>query len=105
METKYNLKITPSAANDLDGIYAYICETLHTPTSAQNLMDSIEAAFLSLQDVPYRCELSRNETLREKGYRKLVINSYVALYLVDNHAKQVIIARVFYGAMDYEKYL
>ena len=105
MESTYNLKIAPAAGDDLDGIYAYISETLSAPMAAQNLIDKIENSFLSLCVAPYRCELSRNEALRGKGYRRLVVNNYVALYLVDDHTKQVIVARVFYGAMDYEKYI
>jgi plasmid stabilization system protein ParE len=35
----------------------------------------------------------------------LVIHKYVVLYSVDEENKTVIVMRVFYGAMDYEKYV
>lgn len=105
METEYSLKITPAAEEDLDGIYSYISKTLSAPVAAQNLRQKIKKRFLSLRDNPYQCELSRNEILAGKGYRRAVVDNFVGLYLVDDAKKLVIVARVFYGAMDYEKYL
>ena len=105
MEAEYKFKVTPAAADDLDAIDTYITDTLYAPAAALNLMAEFEKSFCSLCAAPYRCELSRNESLREKGYRRLVVKNYVALYLVDDTEKLVIIARVFYGAMDYEKYV
>ena len=105
MENKYKLKITPVAENDLDEIYYYISNSLLAPIPAQNLMDKIENSFKMLCDFPYKSELSKHELLRQKGYRKMIVDNYVAMYLVDEQSKVVIIARVFYGAMDYEKYI
>ena len=105
MEPEYRLKVTPAAEEDLDGIYLYISETLSAPTASQNLRAKIKKRFLSLCDNPYQCELSRNEILAKKGYRRAVVDNYVGLYLIDETKKRVIIARVFYGAMDYEKYI
>ncbi|MEW5921599.1 MAG: type II toxin-antitoxin system RelE/ParE family toxin [Bacillota bacterium] len=105
MESRYKLRVTPAAENDLDEIYNYISNSLLAPIPAQNLMDKIENSIKKLCDFPYKCELSRNELLGQKGYRKLVVDNYVILYLVDEQSKVVIIARVFYGAMDYEKYI
>jgi len=105
METEYSYKVTPAAESDLDSIDTYITDTLFAPLAAMNLINEFESQFRSLCDNPYRCELSRNPTLAAKGYRRLVVKKYVALYLVEETKKIVIIARVFYGAMDYEKYV
>ena len=105
MESEYKLKATPAAENDLDGIYSYISDTLHAPIASQNLRAKIKERFLSLCDNPYQCELCRNEILARKGYRRAVVDNYLGLYLVDEEKKWVIVARVFYGAMDYEKHL
>ena len=105
MEIEYNYKITPAAADDLDAIDTYISKKLHNPVAALDLMDEFERQFCSLCDFPYRCELSRNPILAEKGYRRLAVNNYVALYLVNEAEQLVIIARVFYGAMKYEEYV
>lgn len=105
MEDRFKLKVTPAAEHDLDEIYTYITNSLVALSVADNLLEDIEKQILSLCDFPHRCEYSRNEILRDKGYRKLVIHNYVVLYLVDDKSKTVIVMRVFFGAMDYEKYL
>ena len=101
----YKLKITEAAFDDLDAIYKYIDEQLLEPVIAQNITDEIEKQIRSLTDFPHRCALSRNELLAKKGYRILVVKNYVAPYLVNESPKQVIVARVFHGSMDYEKYI
>ena len=105
MENKYKLKITLSAEIDLDEIYNYISNSLFAPMAAQKLMDNIEDAIEKLCYFPYKHELSRNNLLSQKGYRKLVIDKYIVLYLVNERSKTIIVARVFYGGMDYEKYI
>lgn len=105
MKSEYKLVVTLAAGNDLDEVFEYISNSLLAPLSAQNLPDRIENNIKRLCVFPYKCELSRNELLGQKGYRKLIVDSYVALYLIDEESKTVIIARVFYGAMNYEKFL
>lgn len=105
MEDRFQLKITPAAAHDLDQIYYYITNGLVAPQAADDLLDDIETAILSLGNFPYRCQYSQNEILRHKGYRRLIVHKYVVLYSVDEENKTVIVMRVFYGAMDYEKYV
>lgn len=95
MEDKFHLKITPAATHDLDEIYYYIYNNLLASQAADNLLDDIEKAILSLCNFPYRCEYSHNEILRYKGYRRLVIHKYVVLYSVDEENKTVIVMRVF----------
>lgn len=105
MESRYKLKFTFSAEFDLNEIYIYISNNLSAPETAQRLMGRMEDSINKLCAFPFQCELSRNELLRAKGYRKLVVESYIVLYLVDEESKTVIIARVFYGSMDYDKYI
>lgn len=105
MESRYKLFVTAAAEADLDAIYAYISEDLHAESAAWSLMERIENEITALCKAPFRCEQSRNESLGQKGYRRLVVKNYVVLYLVDELESAVIIARVFYGAMDYERYI
>lgn len=105
MEDRFQLRVTPAAEHDLNEIYYHITNNLGAPQAADNLLDDIEKQILSLCDFQHRCEYSRNEILRDKGYRKLVIHNYVVLYLVDDKSKTVIVMRVFHGAMDYKKYI
>ncbi len=49
MENKYTIKLLPRAYLDLEGIYAYITETLIEPGIAAKLADSLENAIFSLE--------------------------------------------------------
>lgn len=105
METKFKIKITVAAEKDLDEIYNYIIINFCSSSIAQNLMNKIESGIMKLSNFPYKHELSRDKVLKAKGYHKLLINNYVVLYLIDIENSNIIVARIFYGAMDYNKYV
>ena len=93
MSTKYQVKVTSMASNDLHEIYSYISEKLFAEISAKNLMREIDNAITSLNEMSYRHNLSLDKTLREKGYHRVVIKSYVILYQINGKHKIVTIAR------------
>jgi len=106
METSsFSLRFTPAASKDLDKIFAYIANYLFVPNAAHSLMEKIEKSILRLCDHPLSGSLCEDVTLRAKDYRKLVVDNYIVFHLVDEMNQQVVIARVFYGAMDYERLL
>lgn len=106
MDTKeYELKITPAAAEDLENIYKYIKDALLSKSVAENMVIEINEKIRSLKHFPYKCELSRDISLRLRGYRRLIIKNYVVLYLINEKKNQVIIARIFYGPMDYAAHI
>ena len=99
--SKYGLKFTPKAADDLDEIFDYITARLFAETAAELLMDKIEDAFIRLKDFPFSCSFVFDEPLKSRGYRKLIIDNYIAFYLIDEFEKLVVIMRVLYGASNY----
>lgn len=100
-ENRFEIILTPSALNDMRGIYEYITETLLSGTAAENLIDKIEDRILQLEMFPYSCELVQDEALRTKGYRKLIIDNYIVFYKVEDIEGQVVIMRILYGAQNY----
>lgn len=104
-EKMYDVKITPIALEDLENIYNYIYQEQEEPQIANKLIETIEEKILSLEFMPQKFVLCKEEILRKKGYRKLIVKNYIAFYLIDEENKRVIIARVLYGARDYEKLL
>jgi len=103
--SNYTLKFTPKAGEDLDEIYGYIATKLFAETAAEDLMDKIENAFMRLEKYPFSCSFVFDEPLKSRGYHKLIVDSYIAFYLVNKSEKQVIIMRVLYGASDYKNVL
>jgi len=103
MSNEYKVKFTPLAESDMGGIYQYIFNTLSAPMAAENLIDEIELKTKRLEDMPYSCPVVNDEVLKSKGYRKLVVKNYIALYVISDDEKLVTIMRVVYAASDYEK--
>ncbi|GHV82565.1 translation repressor RelE [Spirochaetia bacterium] len=97
----YGLKIMPMAEDDLDGIFDYIANTLEAPIAANRLMAKIEKSIRGLTDAPRTGPKCRDETLDKKGYRKLIVDNYIAFYLINDEEKVVIVMRVIYGRRNY----
>ncbi|HZK43990.1 MAG TPA: type II toxin-antitoxin system RelE/ParE family toxin [Syntrophomonadaceae bacterium] len=105
MANNYTIKMTPKAVTDLDNLYSYISEELFAPNPAMHILERIEKGIMNLKVFPFSCNYVADEFLRSKGYRKLIIDNYIAFYLVDKEKKQVIIMRVLYGKQKYENLL
>jgi addiction module RelE/StbE family toxin len=100
-DNSYSLKFTPKAEEDLDEIYNYISSKLLAKAAADNLMDNIEHTIMRLKEFPFSCSHVLDEPLGNRGYRKLIIENYIVLYLVNEFEKQVVIMRILYGASNY----
>lgn len=105
MENDYTIKMTPKAADDLDKIYRYISEELFATSSVINMLDRIEKEIMRLRKFPFSCNYLADQYLRNKGYRKLIVDNYIVFYLINEVKEQVIIMRVLYGKQKYENLL
>ena len=104
-DNKYSIKITPKARDDLDKIYNYISEELFAKRAAEDLLNRIETSIMRLREFPFSCGYVADEFLKGKGYRKLIIDNYVAFYITDEDKRQVVIMRVLHGRRKYENLL
>ncbi len=98
----YILKFTPKANEDLEQIYAYISGKLFSEIAADNLLERIENSLMRLRNFPYSCSFVLDEPLKNRGYRKLIVDNYIAFYLVDETEKLLVVMRILYGAQNYE---
>ncbi len=94
---KYAVKLLSRAYRDLDGIYAYIAETLLEPSTAQKLLDALEEAIFGSEELPHRGAPRKNGAYANKGYRQLFIKNFTVVYRVDEINKQVVIVTVRYS--------
>ena len=94
---KYAAKLLSRAYRDLDGIYAYIAETLLEPSTANKLIDAMEEAIFSLEEMPKRGAPRKNGAYGNRGYRQLFIKNFTLIYRVDETSKQVVIVTVRYS--------
>jgi toxin ParE1/3/4 len=100
-ENNYSIKVTPKAYEDLDGIYGYITNELYNEDAADNLLGKIEASIMRLSFFPFSCSYVKDELLKVKGYRKLIVENYIVFHLVSESEKEVVIMRVLHVKQKY----
>ncbi len=103
MKPKYKTFLTRKAYEDLRGIYRYIKEELQNNSSAIKIVDEVEERIALLEEYPLSGTLVLDGILQMKGYRKLIINNYIALYTVDDQQQEVHIIRIIYGKREYQE--
>lgn len=101
----YKVVISDHAKEDLNEILTYISDVLSNPTAASHFADRLEQTLMQLAEHPYSFEQAQDPLLKQREYRKAVIDNYVLLYLVDDETQTTIIARLFFGRRDYAKYI
>lgn len=92
----YTVKLYARAYRDLDGIYAYIAENLLEPDTALNMVDELEKAIFSLEQMPERGAIRRTGAYANGDYRQLFVKNYVIIYRVLRKKKEVHIVTVRY---------
>ena len=98
--SKYRIRYTSLAVDDLDLTFSYIAQE-NLPAASQ-LLDKLENAILQLQDFPrLGIVLPNKETYEVTGYRYLVVDSYVIFYRIDDSQKEIQIARVFHSRQNW----
>ena len=100
---QYDVKIFPAAQNDLRDIVDYL--NTRSPQAAVKYYDLIIERIEILRSMPNCCPLVRDAQLRLRGYRKLIVKSYIVFYVVKDEDKTVQIHRIIYGRRQYEKLL
>ena len=94
----YKVKIYPAAKRDFVDIINYL-NTL-SADAALRCYDLLTQKIGSLSEMPERCPYVRNIPLKAKGYRCLVVESYLVFYVVKCDTVQI--RRILYGKRNYE---
>jgi toxin ParE1/3/4 len=101
----YKVQYSAEARQDLRDIFNYIALELLVPDTAKNLIRRIMDAVKSLEEMPMRYSLHRDEPWRSLGLRFVPVNNYIILYLPDEEKRIVNIVRIMYGGRDISKQL
>jgi len=94
MANKHVLRYLPVAVDDLTSIFDWIANDSRANAAA--FIDKLDQRIGNLQTHPLLGHIPRDDTLRSSGYRVLVIESYLAFYIV--RGKTVEIHRVVHGS-------
>ncbi len=101
----YTIENLPIARRDMVDIAKYIGVKRSNPEVAERLADKMIEAAEKLTDMPYKCPVYIPVKPLRHEYRKLIVQSYIMFYCVDEDKKLVTIARVVYFGKDYENLL
>ena len=97
---KYKVKINPRAVCELDRIYEYIANDKFAPENAKGQVDRIKNAILNLDTFPESHQRRTEGRYADRGYRQLLIDSYIVIFRIDELQKAVYVITVQYQGRD-----
>lgn len=103
--TKFKVRYSAEAQEDLKSVYAYIAFHLKERGTAKNVIDEIRKEIRSLDVMPERYIRVDWEPWASMGMRKVPVGNFVVYYLADPEARFVDVVRIFYGGRDVENIL
>ena len=98
---RYDIHITHTAENDINDAADYIEFILLNPTAADDLLDDAEAEIKRLTSFPEKHQLIDDPVLQAWGIRFIVVNNYLAFYVISEPEKTVYIVRFLYTKRDW----
>lgn len=90
---------------DLEDIFNYLSNNLYAQKSAKDFIIKIEEKVMKLSDHPYLGPFVKDEKLKSKGYRKIIVDNYILFYLINEADHEVVIMRCLYGGRKYEDFI
>jgi len=99
----FNVIILKQAKQDLVDIVQYL--NGFSDNIGAKYYDLITEKILSLEIMPERHSLVRNERLRKLGFRWAYVKNYVIFFTVDTKKSEVMIKRVLYSRREYDALL
>ena len=97
----YKTIITQPAELDIAEAARYIAKELQNPAAADKLLDDIANAVVSLEKMPKRHALVKNDHLASLGFRFLPVHNYLIFYIIREGKKYVTIERFLHNRRDW----
>lgn len=101
----YYVHITPQAERDITNAANYIGFQLKNMAAAYKLLADAEEKIMSLDENPQRFPIVDDVFLASWDVRFVVINNYMAFYIIDEGARTVHIVRFLYGKSNWHAIL
>ncbi len=98
MKKKYPIFYLPTAERDLNDIFEYLFRD--SPKSAAAFLEKSDRLIARLGSFPLSGSLPKDPVVRRKGYRILIVESYLVFYRFEE--KTVSIDRILHGKRKYD---
>jgi len=102
---QFRIIIADLAKQDIRDIRVHIANELQEPVVADEIVNEILDATLTLEEMPERIALVKDARLAEKGIRPLYIKNYTIFFRIEKSKKIVDIVRVMYSKRDWASLL
>ena len=102
---KYKIQFSKDARMDLIDTYSYIKYNLQEPAIAKKLIAKIREEINKLKDNPSIYAVIKDEIIKKKEIRKIIVNNYIVFYKVEENKKLVEIVRIMYQRRNWTKFL
>lgn len=103
--TEYKVIIELPAQRDLQGLLRYITDTLKEPVVARRIYISIKEQILTLNQMPLRHSVVKEQPYAAMGVRKLLVENYIAFYIIDEEKREVHVLRILYNRREWQNIL
>lgn len=98
--SKWHVRLSDTAAEELNDIYCYVAIGLQAPETAARLFKRITTAIFSLDEMPLRFPRYDKEPWESLDLRKFSVDNFVIFYFTSESTKEVVVAHIFYGGRD-----
>jgi len=95
---QYEIRLLRLAEEDLTEIISYVAAD--RPIAAEKLLGRFNIKLAALATSPQVGHLPHEVSLKQLGYRYLVLDSYLIFYVIDGH--MIYVHRIIHGARDYK---
>ena len=102
MKTKYKVRYSPVAVDDLKEIYSYIANELKVQETAQQQTERIRRRIRSLDQFPGRHKKVDWEPWSSMNMYKVPVDHFSVYYQIKEPENIVLIVRIFYNGRDVE---
>jgi toxin ParE1/3/4 len=103
--SEYEVILETTAVLDLYGILDYITDVLKAPESAQRVYSSIKKQVLSLNHMPARHSIVRDEPYASIGLRMMPVENYTAFFVISKQKYEVHVLRILYNRREWQNLL
>lgn len=94
---RYDVRVTPTAREHLEGIRHYLTYELKSPVVARKLLTLLRESMERLAIMPASYRVIDEEPWGSQGVRKILVKNYYIYFWVDEENQSVFILAVIYS--------